>query len=101
MAHSRASSRPGALTIWTPVVETGATLRTPVSRASASYGTGFAGLDWTTTLNPPDASRVNVPICPENIAANTDTTTRMNTTSANIPSVIDVRNRLANGYASP
>ena len=42
-----------------------------------------------------------MPIWPENIDANTETSTRMKTTSANIPSVIDVRKRRASGYASP
>ena len=79
-----------------PVVS-GATARTSGSRAIASKATGLLGFDCTTTLKPPDASLVNWPICPENIEANTETSMRMNTTSANIPSVIDVRNRRANG----
>ena len=82
-------------------VASGATARTPGSRASASNATGFVGFDCTTTLKPPDASLVNWPIWPANIAENTDTSTRMKTTSANIPSVIDVRKRRASGYASP
>jgi len=48
--------------ICTFTVVSGATARTPASRAIVSNATGLLGFDCTTTLNPPDASRVNSPI---------------------------------------
>ena len=67
----------------------------------AAERNGIARVRRDVTLNPPDASRVNWPSWPENIDPITDTYTRMNTTSANMPSVIEVRKRRASGYARP
>ncbi len=57
--HSTGWASPGAAMICTLVVASGATARTSAARASSVNATGLLGFDCTTTLNPPDASRVN------------------------------------------